>query len=71
MRGPGGVVTVTDIDRLHHTELGERIDHRMLLHPAAAGTSSDGQASTRSSGSRRARTSFRALSGCSDAPRLL
>jgi hypothetical protein len=36
IRGPGGSVMLRDIDRLNHPELGERIDHRMLLHPAAA-----------------------------------
>jgi hypothetical protein len=36
VRGPGGVINLADIRRLHHPESGERVDHRMLLRPTAA-----------------------------------
>lgn len=36
VRGPGGVVNVADIRRLHHPERGEHVDHRLLIRPEAA-----------------------------------
>jgi hypothetical protein len=36
IRGPGGIVSLADIRRLHHPERGERVDHRLLMRPEVA-----------------------------------